>query len=102
VTGLSLGTVALQAVGVGLSTVTATVTALVGAFVAYQGYRGYRRNDSRPMLYLAVGILLLTTVTFLVQQVVGLATSGAVTAQFAALTVSIAGLLAVLYSFTGA
>ncbi|MCU4800319.1 hypothetical protein OB920_08040 [Halobacteria archaeon HArc-gm2] len=78
------------------------MTALVGAFVAYQGYRGYRRNDSRPMLYLAVGILLLTTVTFLVQQVVGLATGGAVTAQFAALTVSIAGLLAVLYSFTGA
>ncbi|SFR90524.1 hypothetical protein SAMN05216559_0802 [Halomicrobium zhouii] len=101
-TGLSLGIVALQSVGVGLSTVTATVTALAGAFVAYQGYRGYRRNDSRPMLYLAVGILLLTTVSFLVQQAVGLAAGGAATAQFAALTVSIAGLLAVLYSFTGA
>jgi hypothetical protein len=102
VIGLSLGALVLQSVGGGLSTVTATVTALAGAFVAYQGYRGYRRNDSPPMLYLAIGILLLTTVSFVARQVVGLAAGGAATAQFAALTVSIAGLLAVLYSFTGA
>jgi len=63
VIGLSLGALVLQSVGGGLSTVTATVTALAGAFVAYQGYRGYRRNDSPPMLYLAIGILLLTTVS---------------------------------------
>ncbi|PSP63290.1 hypothetical protein BRC79_11485 [Halobacteriales archaeon QH_8_67_27] len=29
--------------------------ALLGLFVAYQAYRGYRRNDSRPMLFIAVG-----------------------------------------------
>jgi len=42
----------------------ATVTALqayemvgaaLGLFIAYLAYRGYRRNDSRPMLYLAIG-----------------------------------------------
>lgn len=36
--------------------------AVVGIFVAYQAYRGYRRNDSRPMLFLAIGILLLTAI----------------------------------------
>lgn len=86
---------------VGLPTVTATITAIVGAFVAYQGYRGYRRNDSRPMLFLAVGIALLTTITFLVR--ISLKLSGIVSdasVYVLALLVSIAGLLAVLYSFT--
>ena len=87
---------------VGLPVLTATLTALVGAFVAYQGYRGYRRNDSRPMLFLAVGILLLTTVPFLVRRSLSLAgIGGPAGGQFAALSVSVLGLLAVLYSFTG-
>lgn len=95
--------IALFSVGSGLSTATATLTALVGAFVAYQGYRGYRRNESQPMLYLAIGIVLLTTVPFLVRQVIGLASvGGPAGGQFAATTLSVAGLLAVLYSFTGA
>lgn len=32
----------------------------LGFLVAYQSYRGYRRNDSLPMLYLAVGFVLLS------------------------------------------
>lgn len=31
------------------------VGAALGLFIAYLAYRGYRRNDSRPMLYLAIG-----------------------------------------------
>jgi hypothetical protein len=31
------------------------VGAALGLFIAYLAYRGYRRNDSRPMLYFAVG-----------------------------------------------
>ncbi|SFC51914.1 hypothetical protein SAMN05444422_109198 [Halobiforma haloterrestris] len=38
--------------------------ALVGGFVATQAYRGYRRYDSRPMLLLAAGLLLLTVGSF--------------------------------------
>jgi len=33
-------------------------SAIVGLFIAYQAYRGYKRNDSRPMLFIAVGFLL--------------------------------------------
>lgn len=43
---------------VGLS-LTATV---LSALIAYQAYRGYRRNGSPPMLYLAVGFAFITTV----------------------------------------
>ena len=35
-----------------------------GGFVAYQAYRGYRRNDSRPMLFLAAGIGLMVCLHF--------------------------------------
>lgn len=89
--------------GVGLTSFTALLTAVAGAFVAYQGYRGYRRNDSRPMLFLAVGILLLTTVPFLISAVVAFAGAGGpASSELAARVTSVVGLLAVLYSFTGA
>ncbi len=31
------------------------LVALIGTIIAYQAYRGYRRNDASSMLYLAVG-----------------------------------------------
>lgn len=37
---------------------------VVGGYVAYQAYRGFRRNRSRPMQLLAVGLFLLTGVSF--------------------------------------
>jgi cytochrome bd-type quinol oxidase subunit 1 len=37
---------------------------LVGGYVGYQAYRGYRRHDSRTMRALSLGLLLLTTVAF--------------------------------------
>ena len=98
----SVGGLIPLSTGVGLTSLTALLTAVAGAFVAYQGYRGYRRNDSEPMLYLAVGILLLTTVPFVVGTAVALAgVGGPASSEFAARVTSVVGLLAVLYSFTG-
>ena len=37
---------------------------VVGSYVGYQAYRGFRRNDSRPMQYLSIGLFLLTAVAF--------------------------------------
>jgi Kef-type K+ transport system membrane component KefB len=37
-------------------------TVLLGLYISYQAYRGYRRNRSRPMLFLAAGLMLLTFV----------------------------------------
>lgn len=36
------------------------VTVLLGLVISYFAYRGYRRNRSRPMLFVAVGFVLLT------------------------------------------
>lgn len=48
--------------GGGLSSTVALVlellTTLLGLAVAYIAFRGYRRNQSRPMLFVAVGFVL--------------------------------------------
>lgn len=37
---------------------------VLGLVLGYQAYRGFRRNDSRPMQYLSVGLILLTAVAY--------------------------------------
>ncbi|MFB6250491.1 MAG: hypothetical protein ABEI27_02185 [Halobellus sp.] len=52
-----------------VTTVVAAATAIVGGYVAFLAYRGYRRNDSETMRVLAVGVLFIAVVPFLVSQV---------------------------------
>ncbi len=42
----------------------AFASTVLGLFVGYQAYRGFRRNASRSMRYLSLGLVLLTAVTF--------------------------------------
>jgi hypothetical protein len=76
---------------------------LLGALsvvVVVQCYRGYRRNDSRPLLFLGVGIGLVTMPSFLLYGlVVGIGVPPYV--DLLALTQT-AGLLSILYAFTRA
>jgi hypothetical protein len=84
-----------------LTTLSALLIAVVGGFVAYQAYRGYRRNDSQAMLSLSIGILLLTTVPFLLTgPLVLLALATPAQAELTTLACRVAGLFAVLYAFT--
>lgn len=98
-TGFPIG--GLPAEGVVFLFVAAT--AVVGLFVAYQAYRGYRRNDSRPMLYLAVGVLLLTAVPAAANAGLSAATAATDAGILLVITLShLAGVLAVLYALTRA
>jgi uncharacterized BrkB/YihY/UPF0761 family membrane protein len=48
-----------------LGLVTATLVAMtLGLMIVFQAYRGYRRNESRRMLYLAVGLGFVTIAPF--------------------------------------
>ena len=88
---------------VGLMGLFSAVIAAAGVFVAYQAYRGYQRNESRPMLSLACGIVLLTVVPAGVNY--GLSSLTAVTeaAVLGAITVShLMGVVAILYALTRA
>jgi hypothetical protein len=77
------------------------VTVLLGLLIAGQAYRGYRRYDSTPMLYLAVGFGLISIGSVLegiLFDVVGLDIFEAGTAQTALVA---AGMLVILYSLYG-
>ncbi|CAM2987476.1 MULTISPECIES: hypothetical protein [Halobacterium] len=43
--------------------IVSMVSTLVGLFIGYQAYRGFRRHQSTSMQYLSVGLILLTAVT---------------------------------------
>ncbi|MWV40288.1 hypothetical protein [Natrialba sp. INN-245] len=78
------------------------LVALMGAIIAYQAYRGYRRNDATSMLYLALGLLLLTVCPFLVNVTITTVTSAdhLVTVFFENVS-RLLGLLAIMYSLYG-
>ena len=84
-----------------------TATAL-SALISYLAYVGYRRNDSRPMLFLAVGFAFITVVPFFVDivffAVVGRLYSARVTSILLPgieYGIQIVGLAFVLYSLYG-
>lgn len=75
------------------------VGAVLGVVIAYLAYRGYRRNRSRPMLFvsagfaLALGVPLVITLGYLALPVSG----GRVAVQVINQTLEIVGLLCIIY-----
>ncbi|MFC6824565.1 DUF7521 family protein [Halopelagius fulvigenes] len=87
----------------GLIFAFAALTALAGLFVAYQAYRGYRRNRSRPMLYLAVGLVLLTAAPVGVNYALTALTAATDAVVLLAVSLAhLAGVTAILYALTRA
>lgn len=78
------------------------LVALIGTVIAYQAYRGYRRNDAPSMLYLAVGLLLLTLCPFLVNvTITSLTQLEQIVTVFLENVSRLLGLLAIMYSLYG-
>jgi hypothetical protein len=75
------------------------VGAALGLVIAYIAYRGYRQNDSRPMLFvslgfaLALGVPLVVTVLYLLLPINGME----VALQVGIQTIEIIGLLCIIY-----
>lgn len=76
------------------------LTATVGFFVAYQAYRGYRRNQSPAIRSLGLGILLLTSVPFAISYALELRQSGDATILFVVTLLDVLGLAFVLHALT--
>jgi hypothetical protein len=71
---------------------------ILGAFIVYLAYRGYKRNRSRPLLYVAIGFALITAGTIaegLLYVILGSALLAAIAAGSA---VTVLGFVAILYS----
>lgn len=84
------------------ATAIALVTAVLGVVVSYQAYRGYRRNESAPMAYLAAGIFLLTVLSTAAEQGLVLFTGTGMVGALAGTAARVAGLVIVLYALTRA
>jgi uncharacterized membrane protein (DUF441 family) len=48
-----------------LATLARVAALVLGAFIVYLAYKGYRRNKSQPLLYVALGFGLITAGTIL-------------------------------------
>lgn len=46
-----------------LTTFTKVIALILGAFIIYLAYKGYKRNSSKPLLYVALGFTLITAGT---------------------------------------
>ena len=81
----------------------AAVSAALGLFVSSLAYLGYVRNDSRPMLFLAVGIAFITAISFVFSYGVDWATE-ATDAQVIMLVTlcHLVGLASIAHSLGGA
>lgn len=78
---------------------TQILSVLIGMFIAYQAFRGYQRNESRPMLFIALGFILVLAVPFAIFVLYGVVPGIPVTAIIVASQVSqVAGLVAILYA----
>lgn len=77
------------------------ITMLLGFLIAYQAYRGYRRNGSQPLFYVAVGFVFISfgaVIEGILFDVIGLSLSDAGTVA----TIIVAlGMLSVLYALYG-
>lgn len=81
---------------------TFVVSVLLGLFIARKAYQGYRATQSMPMLWLSVGIVLLTAVPAVLSAV--LTTLTAVPGYLVVLATNgaeILGLIAIAYSLYG-
>lgn len=77
------------------------ITMTLGFLIAYQAYRGYRRHDSQPMFYLAIGFVIISfgaVIEGILFDVVGLTFHNSGTVATAIVAV---GMLTILYALYG-
>lgn len=98
---MSVFTLPLIIYSVAVQVIIAGLLAVGGVVIAYQGYRGYVRNNNRTLLLLTVGIQFLTTIPVVVEgifQITDVAAPSYV--SFVTLSFTILGLIVILYAFT--
>ncbi len=80
------------------TTITKIVALILGAFIVYLAYRGFRRNRSRPLLYVAVGFALITAGTMAEGLLYVIMGSELLTAIATGTAITVLGFLAIIYS----
>lgn len=80
------------------ATITKIIALFLGAFIVYLAYRGYRRNATKPLLYVALGFGLITAGTIAEGVLYILLGSELLVAVAAGTIVTVLGFLSIIYS----
>ena len=80
------------------ATATKIAALVLGAFIVYLAYRGFRRNRSRPLLYVAFGFALITGGTIAEGILYVILGSQLLMAITAGTTITVLGFAAIIYS----
>jgi hypothetical protein len=80
------------------TTATKVLALVLGTFIVYLAYRGFRRNRSRPLFYVAVGFALITAGTMAEGVLYVIIGSELLTAIAVGTAVTVLGFLAIIYS----
>lgn len=78
---------------------TQILSVIIGVFIAHQAYRGYQRNNSRPMFFIAIGFVLVLAVPFCIFLLYWVLPAIPITAVIVTSQLSqVSGLVAILYA----
>lgn len=84
------------------ATATKVIALVLGAFIVYLAYRGYRRSASKPLLYVALGFGLITIGTIAEGLLYVMLSSDLLAAIAAGTAVTVIGFVAIIYSIYSA
>ena len=85
-----------------LTTFTKFVALILGTFIVYLAYKGYRRNSSKPLLYVAVGFALITAGTIAEGVLYVVLGSELLSAIATGTAVTVLGFIVIIYSIYSA
>ncbi len=80
------------------ASITKVIALFLGTFIVYLAYKGYRRNASKPLLYVALGFGLITAATLLEGVMFVILGSNILAAIATGTVVTVIGFAAIIYS----
>ena len=81
-----------------LTSFTKIVALVLGAFIVYLAYKGYKRNSSKPLLYVALGFALITAGTIIEGILYVMVGSELLSAIATGTAVMVLGFVVIIYS----
>ncbi|MGO9646056.1 MAG: hypothetical protein ACLPY5_15095 [Candidatus Bathyarchaeia archaeon] len=81
-----------------IATIIKMVALILGTFIVYLAYKGYKRNSSKPLLYVSLGFALITAGTVVEGLLYVIFISDLLVAIIAGTAVTVIGLIVIIYS----
>lgn len=79
-------------------TVIKLVALALGTFIVYLAYKGYKRNSSKPLLYVSLGFALITAATIVEGILYVIVGEELLMALFISTVITVIGFVAIIYS----